>query len=303
MRIFRFDEEVSIPIAHFGSRFRVGPLTGDASRVRVQVMHVPSDGLIGRHAAGEPQLFAVVAGAGWVSGADESPCDIAAGYAAWWDAGETHAAGSDGGLTAVCIEGEFEIWALSVTQDIVVSDYDPAWPVWFRELHEHLWPAVEDVALRIDHVGSTSVPGLAAKPIIDLDIVVASEDDVPAVIERLSALGYRWRGDLGVLGRQAFERGAHDSLPPHHLYLVVEDNRAHSDHWLLRDLLRNDPEARQRYASLKRRNVEVAKGNMDLYVAAKAALVAELLTRARLERGLPPEVYWQPEASGPGANE
>ena len=69
-----------------------------------------------------------------------------------------------------------------------------------RRSADHVWPAVEDVALRIDHVGSTSVPGLAAKPLIDMDIVVSRPDDVPEVVQRLAAIGYRRRGDLGVAG-------------------------------------------------------------------------------------------------------
>jgi len=67
------------------------------------------------------------------------------------------------------------------------------------------------------------------------------------------------------------------------------------DHWLLRDLLVEDAEARQRYADLKRKNAELAKDDMDFYVAAKAKFVSELLTRARAERGLPPETYWDPQ--------
>lgn len=75
---------------------------------------------------------------------------------------------------AVCVEGNFEMKAVAVTKDIVVVDGDPQWPEWFERVRACLWPAVEKVALRIDHVGSTSVPGLAAKPIIDVDIVVAN---------------------------------------------------------------------------------------------------------------------------------
>jgi GrpB-like predicted nucleotidyltransferase (UPF0157 family) len=187
------------------------------------------------------------------------------------------------------------VWALGVTRPIVVSDYDAQWPAWFERVHERVWPAVEDVALRIDHVGSTSVPGLAAKPIIDMDVVVASDHAVQPVIDCLAAIGYRWLGDLGVVGRPAFGPPGDSDLPPHNLYLVVENNKAHLDHWLLRDLLRDDAEARQRYAALKRENARRAQGDLDVYVAAKARLVAELLTRARRDRGLPPESYWDPE--------
>jgi GrpB-like predicted nucleotidyltransferase (UPF0157 family) len=294
MRIFRFDEEVSIPIDAFGSRFAIGPLTGHDARVRVQVMHLPADGLIGRHPTAVDQLFAVVAGEGWVSGTDGVHRPIRAGYAALWEVGEDHEAGSDAGLTAVCIEGAFEMWATGVTKDIVVSDYDPAWPQRFDEVCSRVWPAVADVALRIDHVGSTSVAGLAAKPVIDMDVVVASEADIGPAIERLRAAGYLWRGELGVQGRHAFRPLRDDGLPEHHLYLVVEDSKAHLDHWLLRDLLREDADARERYAVLKRENVAAADGDMDVYVARKAALVAELLVRARADRGLPPTEYWIP---------
>jgi GrpB-like predicted nucleotidyltransferase (UPF0157 family) len=185
-----------------------------------------------------------------------------------------------------------------VSSEIVVAEYDPAWPRWFDALHRHVWPAVADVAVRIDHVGSTAVPGLAAKPIIDMDIVVAAEPDVRPAIDRLATIGYRWQGDLDVPGREAFRDVGdhdHDGLPAHNLYLVVEDNKAHLDHWLLRDLLRQDPDARRRYAELKRRNATVAGGDIEVYVARKASLVAELLTRARAERGLPPAIYWRPD--------
>jgi GrpB-like predicted nucleotidyltransferase (UPF0157 family) len=176
-----------------------------------------------------------------------------------------------------------------------VMDYDPRWPDWFETVRGRIWPAVSDIALRIDHVGSTSVPGMVAKPIIDMDIVVRSPAQVRPVIDRVARIGYEWRGDLGVPGREAFESGRDEGLPAHHLYLVVENSKAHLDHWLLRDLLRQDAGAREQYAALKRRNVELANGDMDVYVAAKAQFVAGLLTRARAEWGLPAETYWNPD--------
>jgi GrpB-like predicted nucleotidyltransferase (UPF0157 family) len=299
MDVFRFDEEVSIPISQFGSRFRLVPLTGNATTARVQVAYLPPGGRVGRHPAASDQLFAVVAGRGWVAGDDRVPREITSGYAARWRAGEEHEAGADAGLTAVIVEGAFEVWALGVTGEIVVSEYDPAWPGWFERVRDTVWPAVSDIAVRIDHVGSTSVPGLAAKPIIDMDVVVAADDDVQPVIERLATVGYRWRGDLGVAGRQAFKPPDDEDLPRHHLYLVVDGSTAHLDHVLLRDLLREDADARERYAALKRANVAAAAGDMDVYIAAKAAFVAELLTRSRAERGYPPVEYSSPDHSNP----
>jgi GrpB-like predicted nucleotidyltransferase (UPF0157 family) len=299
MRFFRFDPEVSIPVDRVGSRFRIGPMIAEGSDVRVQMIYLGPGGLVGRHRAGFHQLVAVVAGSGWVCGANSRRRGVATGRAVFWEPGEEHEAGTDEGMTAVCIEGTFELQAVAVTQEIVVADYNPDWPQWFEEVRAHVWPAVANVALRIDHVGSTSVRGMAAKPIIDMDIVVADASEVSSVTDRLVELGYRWRGDLGVTGREAFDVQNPGGLPDHHLYLVVEDNRAHMDHWLLRDLLREDHVARRRYGELKRRNMEIADGDMDIYVSAKAALVAELLTRARHERGLSPETYWVPETSPP----
>jgi len=208
--------------------------------------------------------------------------------------GEEHETRSVAGCTAVCIEGRFDMWATAVTHEIEVVDYDERWPARFEQLRDRIWPAVASLAARIDHVGSTSVPGIAAKPVIDMDIVVTDEARVRPVVVALRDVGYLWRGDLGVEGRQAFRYVGGEDLPRHHLYLVVESNKAHLDHVLLRDLLRRDDDARDRYGALKRANVELADGDIDVYVAAKAALVAELLTRAREEAGLPPAEYWIP---------
>jgi GrpB-like predicted nucleotidyltransferase (UPF0157 family) len=240
VRLFRFDAEISTPVTGSGSLFKIGPLTGPDSRVCVQAIHLPADGRVGRQAAMVPQLFAVVSGIGWVSGQDGQRRPIRSGQVALWAAGEDQEAYSVDGLSAVCLEGDFEVRALAITADIVVEDDNPRWPAWFESLSQRVWPAVQDIALRIDHVGSTAVPNLAAKPIIDIDVVVVSADDVAPVIERLGGIGYRWRGDLGVVGRQTFELMVDEELPPHHLYPVVENNRAHLDHWLLHDLLRHD---------------------------------------------------------------
>ena len=77
-----------------------------------------------------------------------------------------------------------------VTGPILIADYDSEWPVLFARLRSWIEPALEGIASRIEHVGSTAVPGLAAKPIIDLDVVVPSVTDVPVAIERLASLGY-----------------------------------------------------------------------------------------------------------------
>jgi GrpB-like predicted nucleotidyltransferase (UPF0157 family) len=98
---------------------------------------------------------------------------------------------------------------------IVISEYDPAWPALFCELRDGLPAGLRMRARSIEHVGSTAVPGLAAKPIIDIDVVVADQPGVAEAIAMLAAAGYPHKGDAGVPGREAFDQPPH--LPEHHL--------------------------------------------------------------------------------------
>ncbi len=180
-------------------------------------------------------------------------------------------------------------------EQLVVVEADPKWPEQFRAISSHLQPFLEQSVVRIEHVGSTSVPGLAAKPIIDIDVVVESEVMIRPTIALIESAGYTWVGDLDVAGREAFDAPSDSALARHHLYLVVENNRAHTDHWLLREALLSDPEASGAYAKVKRANVEKSRGDMNRYVALKARFVADVLARARLERGMEPVSYWEPD--------
>ena len=89
-------------------------------------------------------------------------------------------------LAAVARPGDWSTRMVNPT--VVVVDYDEEWPRRFEKLRARIWPVVPDVAIRIEHVGSTSVPGLAAKPIIDMTVVVGGRD-VPLTIKRLATLG------------------------------------------------------------------------------------------------------------------
>lgn len=111
---------------------------------------------------------------------------------------------------------------------MLVSDYDATWPIMFERISKTIRPVIADLGATVDHVGSTAVPGLAAKPVIDIDVVADTVEHVPLVIERLQPLGYIHEGNLGVDGREAFI--SPDDAPAHHLYLVVRGNQAHRRH-------------------------------------------------------------------------
>src|SRR5262249_42715460 len=109
---------------------------------------------------------------------------------------------------------------------VIIVPYDPGWPSTFLELRATLGEALGDIALDIVHVGSTAVPGLAAKPIIDMVAVTESDARLPAAIERLARIGYVFEGDLGVAGRYAFRPPPPYDVHHHHLYVCAKDNRA-----------------------------------------------------------------------------
>lgn len=161
---------------------------------------------------------------------------------------------------------------------VIVVDYDPQWPRLFAQLRAPIAAALGDLARPIEHVGSTSVPGLAAKPVIDVDVVLARADGLPEAIERLAALGYEHEGDLGIAGREAF-RHAPD-LPVHHLYVCTPDCSEHSRHIAFRDYLRRHRAEADAYGALKRRLAAQYRNDRAGYGTAKDAFVLGILERA-----------------------
>jgi GrpB-like predicted nucleotidyltransferase (UPF0157 family) len=160
-----------------------------------------------------------------------------------------------------------------------VAAYDPQWPQQFEKLRSRIDSALAGVRHITVHIGSTAVPGLDAKPIIDLDVVVADQAAVAEAISSLAAAGWQHEGDLGVPGREAFRPPA--STIYHHLYLVTRGSQAHRDHMDLRDFLRAHPGEAARYARLKHQLAPLVQTDRTAYVTGKANLIAELLTQAR----------------------
>jgi len=161
---------------------------------------------------------------------------------------------------------------------IVVVDYDPTWPTVFEHIRSVVWSVVCDVATAIEHVGSTSVPALASKPVVDMTVVVPTENDVRTAIERLAGIGYRHRGDLGVQGREAFTAPA--SLPKHHLYLCPSNSLALRNHLVVRDYLRCHPDIAAEYGALKKRLANQFPHDIDRYIDGKAELILKILRTA-----------------------
>lgn len=132
---------------------------------------------------------------------------------------------------------------------VVVVKYDPSWVLLFEQLRDFILPVLSDLEVRIEHVGSTSIPGLAAKPIVDIDVAVSKQGDTHAAIQRLATLGYVHEGDLGATGREAFIPP--DGITWHHLYVCTVENDEYKRHILFRDYLRSHSEDAKMYGDLK----------------------------------------------------
>ena len=158
---------------------------------------------------------------------------------------------------------------------IVVVDYDQTWPQVFEQLRSNVLHAVGDLAVSIEHVGSTAVPGLAGKPVIDMCVVVASPDDVPLAIERLATAGYEHRGNLGIDGREAFKQP--DALPKHHMYVCATKNLALLNFLAVRDYLRTHSEKAIEYGALKKRLASHFRHDIDSYIDGKTDLILGIL--------------------------
>ena len=165
---------------------------------------------------------------------------------------------------------------------IEVREYDPRWPQLFAQIRDRVWPACRDAgAIAIEHVGSTSVPGLAAKPVIDLDVVIRAEADLAPVCSALARLLYRFRGDLGVPSRYAFHAPAEPAIR-HNLYVCVADSVALQNHLLVRASLRAEATRRDAYAALKR-DLAARARTIDEYSAGKTDFLLRLLADAGLD--------------------
>ncbi len=161
----------------------------------------------------------------------------------------------------------------------VVVAYDQRWPQLFESLRARVDAVLGGIPHVTVHVGSTAVPGLDAKPIIDLDVVVPGPAVVADTVAALAGAGWRHEGDLGIAGREAFRPPP--SAAYHHLYVVTEHSQAYRDHLDLRDYLRSHPAEAARYAALKRKLAPLLQADREAYLSGKAGLIAELLSAAR----------------------
>lgn len=169
------------------------------------------------------------------------------------------------------------ISSIDMPAPVLLSDYDPNWIADFASLRQRLVSIVGELPVAIEHVGSTSVPGLLAKPIIDIDMTAASDEDLELLVNRLTSNGYANEGDLGIPGRIALR--ASDLSIPHHLYLMRQDHREFRRHILFRDYLRANPGTAKAYQAIKTEAANQFRHDRVAYTQSKSEFIESVLKK------------------------
>lgn len=178
-----------------------------------------------------------------------------------------------------CTDEAFGRGGGRMTGQLVVVPYDPQWPHRFEEIAASLRDALGALpVVAIEHVGSTSVPDLAAKPVIDVDVVV-TRDIVRAAVAAIASAGYEPLGEMGVPDRFAFRSPV--GAPRQNIYVTVVGSLALRNHLGLRDTLRACPDLRDEYGAVKLA-LAARTDDIDVYVDGKTDIVLRILQKVGL---------------------
>lgn len=162
------------------------------------------------------------------------------------------------------------------TKNVTVSPYDKAWKSAFEAIKQEIESAVSDLILGIEHVGSTSVEGMSAKPCIDIDVVIKDYSVFDDVVDKLANIGYIHEGDLGIKDREAFKYTDKPHLMKHHLYVCPQNSEKLRRHITFREFLKSYPDAVNKYSQVKETAAKLFPNDIDKYIEYKSPCIEEL---------------------------
>ena len=162
------------------------------------------------------------------------------------------------------------------TKKVIVLPYDKAWKNDFEKIRNEIQTAVGHLITGIEHIGSTSVEGMSAKPCIDLDVIIKDYSVFDAVVKALHTIGYIHEGDLGIKDREAFKYTDKPHLRSHHLYVCPQNSAELHRHITFRDFLRSNPEAVRKYSKVKEQAALSYPDDINQYIRCKTPCIEEL---------------------------
>ena len=169
------------------------------------------------------------------------------------------------------------------TKRVVVLPYDAAWKTDFEKIKNEIEAEIGDLILGIEHVGSTSVKGMSAKPCIDIDVSIKDYSVFDEIVSKLEAIGYIHEGDLGIKDREAFKYADKPHLMMHHLYVCPQYSDELRRHVTFRNFLLHDPEAVKEYSFVKEKAAELYPNDIDQYMEYKSSCIEELYKKCGLK--------------------
>ena len=169
------------------------------------------------------------------------------------------------------------------TKKVIVLPYDATWKSDFEKIKTEIESALGDLILGIEHVGSTSVEGMSAKPCIDIDVIIRDYAVFDDVLRKLSAIGYIHEGDLGIKDREAFKYSDKPHLQTHHLYVCPQASKELHRHITFRDYLKSHPEAVRQYSAVKETAAQLFPDDISKYIEYKSPCIEALYTLCGLK--------------------
>ena len=162
------------------------------------------------------------------------------------------------------------------TAKVIVVPYDKAWKSDFEDIKQEIETAVGDMIDGIEHIGSTAVEGMSAKPCIDIDVIIRDYSVFNAIADKLRTIGYIHEGNLGIKNREAFKYSDKQHLKKHHLYVCPQYSEELHRHIVFRDYLKSHPESVRKYSSVKETAAQMFPNDIDRYMEYKSPCIEEL---------------------------
>jgi GrpB-like predicted nucleotidyltransferase (UPF0157 family) len=169
-----------------------------------------------------------------------------------------------------------------VTREVLVVPYNKEWPRMYQEEINRVFPVLQNEIVAMYHIGSTSIPGMWAKPIIDILLEVRAISKIDDYNEAMINLGYEPRGELGIPGRRYFSREEPEDVRTHHIHAFETGNIGIERHLAFRDYMIAHQKDAEKYADLKKQLAQQYPRDIDSYIEGKESFVNEMETKAML---------------------
>ena len=170
------------------------------------------------------------------------------------------------------------------TKKFVVLPYDEAWKSDFEKIKDEIEEVIGDLIIGIEHIGSTSVEGMFAKPCIDIDVIIEDYSVFHEVVSRLKSIGYIHEGNFGIKNREAFKYSGKEHLQKHHLYVCPKYSEELHRHITFRNFLQSNPTVAKKYSLIKEKAAELFQNDIDGYIEYKSSCIDELYKECGLNK-------------------